>query len=1397
MARKVLIRLVSDDQRRCLLIEVQGTGECTGAAFCAVLAQFMPGVDWFFEGNPLSEAGELIGLANRASVRELIFSDVRIPAPRQLLDPLGERLPERLYTPEPALSGLVVVDGPDPGGVLELRRGVYSLGRGEADLRIGDAKLSRRHALISVLPTSILLNDEGSANGVWFATRKVESCRLMIGDRFRAGNSAFEVVELHRDHGAAQDHAGVEGGFGSWPLEPVQVPGSPPTTRLAMLLTGALTPLVMGLGLFLVTHSVFFLAFSAVSILTGGLPALFIVRGKRKFARAQQLATAQDADRRADLAPLLGRVAAGLAHSSVVAKDGFPPLALGIAPLRPWLAHVSGNTTGDFLGKESSFKARAVQEAKTLKGAWKSGVSSRPSHTTSFPAVPGIHTPVLLRLTNAQSLVLEGEADAWAPLCRALVVRWLPMLRIGSLRLVIIDYADFLPSNLLLMDGVEVLEDSVGLSAESHISTIVIVGPAARINMQDQVQGPSSLDSMQPNHVAAADPAMAPRIWIFCGSAPTWLRAQARINARGALVLSHEAHQMNPWFAPAEQTVILQRGMSTVGRGVAMKPAKLSMEVLESAVAKYSVDAAMKNEVEPAMSPVLFEGTPDTAEVNEKSGIRTVIGDDAHGPVKLDFAAHGPHFLIAGTTGSGKSELLRSMILGLALEYGPAELAFMLVDFKGGATLAPLAELPQVQSFVSDLDAPAARRVLEQLACELRRRETIFAEYGASDHSNYLKIGAEDRPYLPILVVVIDEFRVFAAELPGALENIVQLATVGRSLGIHLVLSTQRPAGILNAQLRANISTVIALRTIGEFESNDLIGSSAAAHLDPGEPGLALMRCGGETPRKFRARLNARAADSLHLRAWGRNLGAPLWSQRLATDAFGQKLAVDQVPQTGQEAASEMVKLGSAAELEVRVSRILLRWAHFESAANPFSAQLPKTLRALPRSLLRGLSPGAIVLGMVDRVDAPRPDPLLFEPATCCRLAVCGLPGSGVESVPEVLVRSMNRDSWQLAGLVLDGDGNQEHLADVPGVRGYFGPRDTWRIDELLRQLEDSSGTGPMLLIVSGLAGWAQAMGPHAFQQFDTALGSYARSAAHNGRSLVLCGDKDLAGVRALALCETRWYFPCGAGPEVLMGWPKLKPITPTPGRGLIINSQGPQSGSEFQLLDPCALDNAELLSEPVPEHWIKNIKLPEVLSGSLLREQWNSRKEPHTPDSAGSLEPAVLGLPVGVSAPDHRLFYWNPGSIGIVVGRRGAGKHMLLRYLATSVPTQGCQIKIYGIEDSLPRTLEELGSTSVGLVLIERVDTRVSETLNILGPITAANIPLIISTEPSARLLFDLGLSSMVRDPGSFLVLDPRSTLDAEPADFRFAAQARSVRGRGLVFDGGTLRQIQCVNAV
>ncbi|QNO38545.1 hypothetical protein H4J02_05965 [Protaetiibacter sp. SSC-01] len=214
------------------------------------------------------------------------------------------------------------------------------------------------------------------------------------------------------------------------------------------------------------------------------------------------------------------------------------------------------------------------------------------------------------------------------------------------------------------------------------------------------------------------------------------------------------------------------------------------------------------------------------------------VGVDDAGVVLVDLEHDGPHALVAGTTGSGKSELLVTWVLALAARRPPAELAFLLVDFKGGAAFAPLHALPHVVGVVSDLDETLAARAVQSLRAELRRREAVLAGHGARDVAE-LPAGA-----LPRLYVVVDEFAALVgadAELHAVFTD---LAARGRSLGMHLLLGTQRPAGVVRDALLANVTVRACLRVLEPGESTATVGVPDAAAIDADARGRAVLADG-------------------------------------------------------------------------------------------------------------------------------------------------------------------------------------------------------------------------------------------------------------------------------------------------------------------------------------------------------------------------------------------------------------------------------------------------------------------------------------------------------------------------------------------------------------------------
>ncbi|MBB4070985.1 FtsK/SpoIIIE domain-containing protein [Canibacter oris] len=207
----------------------------------------------------------------------------------------------------------------------------------------------------------------------------------------------------------------------------------------------------------------------------------------------------------------------------------------------------------------------------------------------------------------------------------------------------------------------------------------------------------------------------------------------------------------------------------------------------------------------------------------------------------LDLDDDGPHFLLGGTTGSGKSELLQNLLLSLACQSPPELLRMVLVDYKGGTSFGQIAALPHVEATVTDLAAAGVKRLFTLLRLEMQAREERLRSAGCANISEFNNRNQPQR-VMPKLLVVIDEFAALLLEHPGAEQAVVDFAQRGRALGIHLVLSTQRPAGAISDKIRANIETRIALRVTTAVESQDIIGSASAAEIAKTDKGRCYVR---------------------------------------------------------------------------------------------------------------------------------------------------------------------------------------------------------------------------------------------------------------------------------------------------------------------------------------------------------------------------------------------------------------------------------------------------------------------------------------------------------------------------------------------------------------------------
>lgn len=203
--------------------------------------------------------------------------------------------------------------------------------------------------------------------------------------------------------------------------------------------------------------------------------------------------------------------------------------------------------------------------------------------------------------------------------------------------------------------------------------------------------------------------------------------------------------------------------------------------------------------------------------------------------LNLHEKAHGPHGLLAGTTGSGKSELLQTYILSLAVHYHPHEVAFLLIDYKGGGMAQPFRNMPHLLGTITNIEGSRnfSNRALASIKSELKRRQRLFDKYVVNhinDYTSMYKRGEIEEP-LPHLFLISDEFAELKSEEPDFIKELVSAARIGRSLGVHLILATQKPGGVIDSQIWSNARFRIALKVQNAEDSREILKNSDAASL--------------------------------------------------------------------------------------------------------------------------------------------------------------------------------------------------------------------------------------------------------------------------------------------------------------------------------------------------------------------------------------------------------------------------------------------------------------------------------------------------------------------------------------------------------------------------------------
>ena len=439
-----------------------------------------------------------------------------------------------------------------------------------------------------------------------------------------------------------------------------------------------------------------------------------------------------------------------------------------------------------------------------------------------------------------------------------------------------------------------------------------------------------------------------------------------------------------------------------------------------------------------------------------------LLGARSGGPFILDLA-QGPHLLVAGTSGSGKSELLQTLVASLAVANRPDAMNFVLIDYKGGAAFRGFSQLPHAVGMLTDLDEFLVERALTSLHAELQRRKSVLDAADKSDIRRYWDALPEMPGWdpLPRLVIVVDEFAVMAEQLPDQLQSLMVIGRQGRSLGIHLVLATQRPAGIVNNDLRSNINQRIALRVSSPEDSRDIIEAPDAARIPKEFSGRAYAWLGSGNPVAFQtAYVGAtRPSEPAAL--------TPALARPLRWPDLGRPAADPTAPDRSDGAATDLSALVTAIASAASAERQ-------DRQRSPWLPPLPPviTLGQLPAATPAGLR---LPFGLIDKPQSQQQIPAVLDISRGGHLLAAGAPQSGRSTLLRTLAAALadvSADETQL--YVLDGGRALSALAALPHCGAVVTSDEPDRVDRLLGRLTSELSARIRLLSAEGHSNLAE-----------------------------------------------------------------------------------------------------------------------------------------------------------------------------------------------------------------------------------------------------------------------------------------------------------------------------------
>ncbi|MBD5504489.1 MAG: type VII secretion protein EssC [Lachnospiraceae bacterium] len=450
--------------------------------------------------------------------------------------------------------------------------------------------------------------------------------------------------------------------------------------------------------------------------------------------------------------------------------------------------------------------------------------------------------------------------------------------------------------------------------------------------------------------------------------------------------------------------------------------------------------------------------------------MKTLIGQKAGGRecyLDVHEKCHGPHGLVAGTTGSGKSEILQTYILSLAINFSPEDVCFFIIDYKGGGMANLFSGLPHMVGQITNLSGSQVRRAMVSIKSENRRRQRIFNEYGVNNINLYTKLYKNGETAVPVphLFIIIDEFAELKREEPDFMGELISVAQVGRSLGVHLILATQKPGGTVDDNIWSNSRFRICLRVQDRQDSMHMLHKPDAAYIT--QTGRCCLQVGNdELYESFQSGYSGAAYDEDE--DCGRKDIAQMLSYTGRTALIGSRVRIMHKTEADRKKLSEMRE---KSQLEA-VVELLADTARRENCECPLQFWLPILPDKLYLEELEGYHPTAyadgvwhakeskgrlgVYMGLCDDPVNQAQVPLIVDPAAYGHIAVCGMAGSGKSTFLQTFMYSMicshTPEEVNLYGIDF-GSRMLEAFRQAPHVGGIILENESDRLGKFISML--------------------------------------------------------------------------------------------------------------------------------------------------------------------------------------------------------------------------------------------------------------------------------------------------------------------------------------------------------